>query len=171
MTREFGERESDPEFDAFFRRLLGKASRLRLPELFGGPPRDILYHLSNREISVVAVRATSLTHDQRGLTAATPRTRLAGVSWPSMMAMALLAGHMKKYRPDTIAAGEFKNSCLKIIDEVSKHGLPVTVTRRGKPLVRIVPARERSKRPSLKGTVVHEDADIFSTGESWDADR
>ena len=34
MTREFGERESDPEFDAFFRRLLGKASRLRLPELF-----------------------------------------------------------------------------------------------------------------------------------------
>jgi len=88
-----------------------------------------------------------------------------------MMAMAFLAGHMKKYRPDTIAAGEFKNSCLKIIDEVSKHGLPVTVTRRGKPLVRIVPARERSKRPSLKGTVVHEDADIFSTGESWDADR
>ena len=78
---------------------------------------------------------------------------------------------MKKYRRDTIAAGEFKNSCLKIIDEVSKHGLPVTVTRRGKPLVRIVPARERSKRPSLKGTVVHEDADIFSTGESWDADR
>ena len=77
MTSEFGERESDPEFAAFFRRLLGDASRLRLPELFGGPPRDILYHLSNREISVVAVRATSLTHDQRGLTAATPRTLLA----------------------------------------------------------------------------------------------
>jgi len=96
---------------------------------------------------------------------------LPSMSWPRIMAMALLAGHMKKYRPDTVAAGEFKNSCLKIIDEVSKHGLPVTVTRRGKPLVRIVPARERSKTPSLKGTVVHEDADIFSTGESWDAER
>ena len=38
------------------------------------------------------------------------------------------------------------------------------------PLVRIVPAREPAKTRSLLGTVVHEDEDIFSTGESWDAD-
>jgi len=37
--------------------------------------------------------------------------------------------------------------------------------------VRIVPARECSKTPSLQGTVVHEDDDISSTGESWEADR
>lgn len=71
----------------------------------------------------------------------------------------------------TVPAGEFKNSCLKLINEVSKHGVPITVTKRGKPVVRIVPARERSKVRSLLGTVVHEDADIFSTGESWEADR
>jgi len=72
--------------------------------------------------------------------------------------------------PRAVPAGEFKNSCLRLIDEVSKHGVPITVTKRGRPLVRIVPAHERSKTRSLLGTVVHED-DIFSTGESWDADR
>jgi prevent-host-death family protein len=71
----------------------------------------------------------------------------------------------------TVPAGEFKNSCLRLIDEVSKHGIPITVTKRGRPLVRIVPAREHAKGGSLVGTIVHEDDDIFSTGESWQADR
>lgn len=84
------------------------------------------------------------------------------------MAMAVSGGNMKHH---TVPAGEFKNSCLKLIDEVSRHGVPITITRRGKPLVRIVPAHERPKRQSLLGTVVHEDDDVFSTGESWEADR
>lgn len=75
---------------------------------------------------------------------------------------------MKQYM---VPAGEFKNSCLKLIDEVFKHGVPITVTKRGKPVVRIVPVRDRSKTRALLATVVHEDADIFSTGESWEADR
>ncbi len=71
----------------------------------------------------------------------------------------------------TVAASEFKNSCLKIIDAVSKHGIPVTVTKRGKPLVRVVPVHgEPRRRHGLRGTVVYEAKDIFSTGESWEAD-
>jgi hypothetical protein len=31
--------------------------------------------------------------------------------------------------------------------------------------------REPSEVRSLKGTIVHEDDDVFSTGESWEADR
>ncbi len=70
----------------------------------------------------------------------------------------------------TVPAGEFKNSCLKIIDTVSKQGVPVTVTKRGKPLVRVVPVREPRRRDGLRGTVVYEAKNIFSTGESWEAD-
>jgi prevent-host-death family protein len=70
-----------------------------------------------------------------------------------------------------VPAGEFKNACLRLMDEVSKHGIPITVTRRGKPLVRIVPATTGSKPRSLLRTIVHEDDDTFSTGEVWEADR
>ncbi len=71
----------------------------------------------------------------------------------------------------TVAAGKFKDSCLRLMDEVSKHGIPITVTKRGKPLVRVVPAHGETKAPSLLGTIVHEDPNIFSTGERWGADR
>jgi prevent-host-death family protein len=70
-----------------------------------------------------------------------------------------------------VPAGEFKNSCLKLMEEVSKHGIPITVTKRGKPLVRVVPVRAPEARRTLLGTVVHEDDDVFSTGESWEAER
>ena len=69
-----------------------------------------------------------------------------------------------------VPAGEFKNSCLKIMDTVHKSGIPITVTKRGKPLVRVVPAREAQALKTLKGVIVHESADIFSTDETWEAD-
>jgi prevent-host-death family protein len=71
----------------------------------------------------------------------------------------------------SVPAGEFKNACLKLIDEVSKHGIPLTVTKRGRPLVQIVPVRDGERRRHLLGTIVHQDDDIFSTGEGWDAER
>lgn len=71
----------------------------------------------------------------------------------------------------TIAAGEFKNRCLQLIDEVNRHGVPLTVTKRGKPMVRVVPVREAEGVTSLVGTIVHEDESIYSTGETFDADE
>jgi prevent-host-death family protein len=41
---------------------------------------------------------------------------------------------------DTVAAGEFKAKCLRIMDRVSSTRKPVVVTRKGKPLVKLVPA-------------------------------
>jgi prevent-host-death family protein len=73
-------------------------------------------------------------------------------------------------RSRTVPAGEFKNSCLKLMDDVRKHGVPLTVTKRGKPLVRIVPIAEEGGPDTLAGTIVYESDDIFSTGESWEAD-
>ena len=71
----------------------------------------------------------------------------------------------------SIPAGEFKNSCLKLMDEVQKEGIPITVTKRGKPVVRVVPIRGKGKRATLRGTLAYEAKDIFSTGETWEAER
>jgi antitoxin (DNA-binding transcriptional repressor) of toxin-antitoxin stability system len=57
------------------------------------------------------------------------------------------------------------------MDQVHKDGIPLTVTKRGKPLVRVTPIRNERRRHGLKGTIVYETKDIFSTGESWEADR
>ena len=43
---------------------------------------------------------------------------------------------MKKMR-----ASAFKAQCLKVMDKVQATGEPVVVTKRGKPVVRVVPAR------------------------------
>lgn len=73
-------------------------------------------------------------------------------------------------RSRTIPAGEFKNRCLKLMDDVREHGVAITVTKRGKPLVRVVPIADEPAQDSLLGSIVSEAEDIFSTGESWDAD-
>jgi prevent-host-death family protein len=39
----------------------------------------------------------------------------------------------------TIAAGDFKARCLALMDEVEKTREPITITKRGKPVARVVP--------------------------------
>ena len=68
-----------------------------------------------------------------------------------------------------VPAGEFKNSCLRIMESVHKSGIPVLVTKRGKPLVRVVPVRQENAATSLDGAITYEAEDIFSTGESFEA--
>lgn len=46
----------------------------------------------------------------------------------------------------TMPAGEFKAKCLSIMDEVASTGEPVLVTKRGKPVVRIVSPEELPQR-------------------------
>lgn len=73
-----------------------------------------------------------------------------------------------------IAAGEFKAKCLHVLDEVSKTREPVTVTKRGKPVARVVPipAESGSSYGLAKGTMFYaEDDDLLSTGEAWDVDK
>lgn len=43
-----------------------------------------------------------------------------------------------------IAAGEFKAKCLAIIDEVNETGQEVLITKRGKPMAKIIAFRDRS---------------------------
>jgi len=54
----------------------------------------------------------------------------------------------------TIAAGKFKANCLAIMDEVQKKREPVLITKRGKPVAKLVPAKSDAKDDffdSMKG--------------------
>jgi prevent-host-death family protein len=73
-----------------------------------------------------------------------------------------------------IAAGEFKAKCLHVLDEVSKTREPVTVTKRGRPVARVVPIPPEagSSYGIARGTLSYaEDDDLLSTGEAWDVDK
>jgi prevent-host-death family protein len=66
---------------------------------------------------------------------------------------------------------EFKAKCLGMIEEVRKTRSPLIVTRRGLPVVTIVPMHDEGDKADLEGTILYQAEDIFSTGESWEADR
>ncbi|MGA8028456.1 MAG: type II toxin-antitoxin system Phd/YefM family antitoxin [Bryobacteraceae bacterium] len=72
-----------------------------------------------------------------------------------------------------IPAGEFKKKCLRILDEVAQSRKEVTITKRGRPVARLIPAHSNTQPllGRMKGSVeVHGDI-IASVGEDWDADR
>ena len=64
---------------------------------------------------------------------------------------------------------EFKDRCLKILDDVTQP-TAVVVTKRGRPVARVVPFAD-AKKGTLIGSVLKEVGDPFGTGDSWDADR
>ena len=39
----------------------------------------------------------------------------------------------------TVPAGEFKQTCLRVLDEVGASGEPIVITKRGKPVAQLVP--------------------------------
>jgi prevent-host-death family protein len=80
------------------------------------------------------------------------------------MAMAIMTD-MK-----SIAAGKFKDRCLKTLDEVASTKSPIVITKRGRPIAKLVPYVTLAKTASLAGSVLQEVGDPFCTGERWDAD-
>ncbi len=70
-----------------------------------------------------------------------------------------------------IQAGEFKARCLAILDEVAETGQQVIVTKRGKPVARLVPL-DSPPTGSLLGSVRYaEDTDdLLSADEVWDVE-
>ena len=52
-----------------------------------------------------------------------------------------------------ISASEFKAKCLALLDEVGTTGGTITITRRGRPLATVRPARQRAWK-SIEGAWV-----------------
>ena len=72
----------------------------------------------------------------------------------------------------TMAISEFKTHALKIIDQLSKNHETIIVTKRGKPLAKLLPYEEtqNSIEPGkLADTLVFEDDIITPPGEDmWE---
>ena len=46
----------------------------------------------------------------------------------------------------TVPAGAFKQGCLALLDEVASGGVELVVTKRGKPVARLVPVADAAER-------------------------
>jgi len=70
-----------------------------------------------------------------------------------------------------IAAGVFKAQCLALLDEVQQQRKEIVITKRGRPVARLIPVDQAKPvafgRMKGTGRIL---GDIFSTGESWEAD-
>ena len=73
-------------------------------------------------------------------------------------------------QPRTIAAGEFKAKCLKLLDEVAETREPIVITKFGKPVARLLPieAKRTQLRGAMRGSVLWEGDIISPLGEdAW----
>jgi prevent-host-death family protein len=72
-----------------------------------------------------------------------------------------------------IPAGEFKAKCLKLLDEVQQKHREIIITKRGKPVARLLPLA--TEMPDIfgrmRGTVEILGDIVGPTGEVWNADR
>jgi prevent-host-death family protein len=55
----------------------------------------------------------------------------------------------------TMAAGEFKAHCLQVMDQVNSTRMAVVITKRGKPIAKLVPVEQSRSEvfDSLKGKI------------------
>jgi prevent-host-death family protein len=62
-------------------------------------------------------------------------------------------GHEAMTEPLRIPAGEFKAKCPKLMDQVRESGQEIVITKRGKPVAKLVPLEplEPKERPPLFG--------------------
>ncbi len=66
-----------------------------------------------------------------------------------------------------VPAAEFKAKCLAIFDAVERKGRSFVVTKRGRPVARVVPL---PRGPSaLRGTLLHEEDLLAPVDSDWDA--
>ncbi len=70
-----------------------------------------------------------------------------------------------------VAAGKFKAECLAMLDRVARTGEPLVVTKRGKPVAKVVPIVEEDAVASLRGSVTVVGDIVEPVLDAWDADR
>lgn len=54
-------------------------------------------------------------------------------------------GNKSPLQPRVVPAGEFKARCLKLMDEVHDSGTEIVITKRGKPVAKLVPAADETR--------------------------
>ena len=71
-----------------------------------------------------------------------------------------------------VIASRFKAECLAMLDQVAETGSSYVITKYGRPVAMLVPLDEGPASRSTEGsvTVLVDDEELFSTGESWDVE-
>ena len=73
-----------------------------------------------------------------------------------------------------IPAGQFKARCLQLMDVVEETGREVVITKRGRPVARLVPIAEAAARDvfgCMRGTVTVVGDIVAPLKEPWEADQ
>lgn len=73
-------------------------------------------------------------------------------------------------RSRQMRAGEFKARCLAVLDDVASSRREVVITKRGRPVARLVPLARARKEP-LKGLIEYEGDLVSPIDVEWDAAR
>ncbi len=71
----------------------------------------------------------------------------------------------------TIAAGEFKSKCLKLLDQVSEQRQTLVITKHGRAVAQVVPMPpvEETLFGSMKGSVLYMGDIISPIDVEWEA--
>jgi prevent-host-death family protein len=64
----------------------------------------------------------------------------------------------------TVSASQFKARCLALIDHVARSGNTVVITKRGKPVAKLLPVAGMTPE-SLRGSVQYHGDIVTSTGQ------
>ena len=71
-----------------------------------------------------------------------------------------------------ISAAQFKAKCLKLMDEIAKTRKPIVITKRGKPVAKLVAVEPERRRPLLgymAGTIAYVGDVESPVGIEWEA--
>ena len=72
--------------------------------------------------------------------------------------------------PTTIAAGEFKAKCLKMLDKVADERETLVITKRGIPVAKVIPIPSKGDFVgSMRGSVIWEGDIISPIDVEWEA--
>lgn len=71
-----------------------------------------------------------------------------------------------------IGAGEFKQRCLQLMDEVAQQHTSLVITKRGTPVAKLVPVEAEATDPfgSMRGTVAYLGDIVASDANVWTED-
>jgi prevent-host-death family protein len=80
----------------------------------------------------------------------------------------------KAAAPPTVAAADFKATCLELMDRVRETGVEYVVTKHGKPVAKLVPyvaPKPRKVVGSMKGTVLKYERPFDPIDAEWDINK
>ncbi len=72
-----------------------------------------------------------------------------------------------------VMASEFRQQCLSLLDQVEHTKARIVITKRGRPVARLVPLDDGDVPAPTLGSVrllAEDDEVYFSTGEPWSSD-